>query len=115
MNAAVKEKWLKALQSGKFKQARDQLKDGDAFCCLGVLCELHRCEVGGEWRESAEYKTSPEYYGSPFDLPSTVAIWAGLTETNPFVKTNGEKYSLGHLNDRGFTFSQIAELIEAQL
>lgn len=38
----VKEKWLKALRSGEYKQGRNTLynPDTDQYCCLGVLCEL---------------------------------------------------------------------------
>jgi hypothetical protein len=38
MDPAVKRKWLKALRSGKYRQHRNELKDGHgAYCCLGVL------------------------------------------------------------------------------
>lgn len=30
-------KWIDALRSGEYSQARGQLKDGDSYCCLGVL------------------------------------------------------------------------------
>jgi len=33
-------KWLEALESGKYAQGHRQLKNGNAYCCLGVLCEL---------------------------------------------------------------------------
>lgn len=32
-------KWIAALRSGKYKQTRGRLQDGDGFCCLGVLCD----------------------------------------------------------------------------
>jgi hypothetical protein len=43
---ALKSKWVAALRSGEFKQARGTLVDQDypegpkSFCCLGVLCEI---------------------------------------------------------------------------
>lgn len=41
MKTSMKE-WVDALRSGKFKQGQSVLynPDQDAYCCLGVLCEL---------------------------------------------------------------------------
>lgn len=36
MNKRFKAKWLKLLRSGEVPQARHQLRDGDALCCIGV-------------------------------------------------------------------------------
>jgi len=36
MDAKLKADWVKALRSGKYQQGRYKLKDGNAFCCLGV-------------------------------------------------------------------------------
>jgi hypothetical protein len=34
-------KWVTALRSGRFKQGRSVLNQGDrALCCLGVACEV---------------------------------------------------------------------------
>ena len=32
--------WVDALRSGKYQQARGALKTGDAYCCLGVACDI---------------------------------------------------------------------------
>lgn len=40
MKKSIKTKWVKALRSGKFVQGKDQLQDGETFCCLGVLATL---------------------------------------------------------------------------
>jgi ASC-1-like (ASCH) protein len=37
----LKENWLNALKSGKYKQVNGQLKDYEGHCCLGVLAEIH--------------------------------------------------------------------------
>lgn len=39
MKTEIKDEWLIALRSGKYKQATGKLKSSDGFCCLGVLCE----------------------------------------------------------------------------
>lgn len=41
-----RKKWLRALRSGKYKQARSNLRDGNRFCCLGVACDLSKL---GKW------------------------------------------------------------------
>lgn len=53
MEKALKEKWLKALRSGRYKQTRKALKrqseNGDCrYCCLGVLCDV---SGEGKWVE----------------------------------------------------------------
>lgn len=36
-----KDKWIKALRSGKYTQGKYKLKtSGNKFCCLGVICEI---------------------------------------------------------------------------
>lgn len=45
MKADVKERWIEALTSGKYRQGRfrlrrDDSQSGKAYCCLGVLCDL---------------------------------------------------------------------------
>ena len=51
MNAKIKRLWVKALRSGKYRQARGALrKNTGAMCCLGVLCEIQ----GINWRKTAD-------------------------------------------------------------
>lgn len=45
MDPEIKAKWVEALRSGKYTQARGTLKkevegSGVSYCCLGVLCEV---------------------------------------------------------------------------
>lgn len=47
----VYELWIEALRSGKYKQARNTIKRGDSFCCLGVLCDLSRKDGGAGFNE----------------------------------------------------------------
>lgn len=37
---SIKEDWIKALRSGKYKQGTGCLRKGNEYCCLGVLCEV---------------------------------------------------------------------------
>lgn len=40
MKKSLKDRWIKALLSGEYKQGKGRLKKGEGYCCLGVLCEV---------------------------------------------------------------------------
>ena len=109
MNAKIKAKWVAALRSGKFKQGIGQLisEDRKKFCCLGVLCELHRrITHGDEWSQTGFY------FGRSGALPDEVKKWAGLESQNPLV----EGTSLANWNDGSTVgFRGIANRIEKHL
>lgn len=120
MNAQVKERWLAALRSGKYKQTKGALNRGDNhYCCLGVLCELAIEEgVVLGWVDTVG-KTLDKSLGiisvvggdvESAILPKAVVEWAGLPESNP---TAGE--CLAEANDYGRDFNYIADLIERYL
>lgn len=105
--AANREKWVAALRSGEFKQAREALmnnayEDGDyvgiGYCCLGVLCEVFKRETGlGGWlrddedgslgTEDTKFVVDEELdaaYGADTNIqpPPAVAEWAGLVNAS---------------------------------
>ena len=45
----AQEQWLDALESGNYKQARQRLRVGDSYCCLGVASDLY---PEGKWHAS---------------------------------------------------------------
>jgi hypothetical protein len=47
MKYELKVKWLEALRSGKYQQTTGELRGGDKFCCLGVLCDVAK---PGAWK-----------------------------------------------------------------
>ena len=51
MNTYVQDLWFKALVGGAYEQTVGELRDGDAFCVSGVLCDLHRHATGFEWQQ----------------------------------------------------------------
>ena len=122
MKTEVKIKWLTALRSGEYKQGKGQLCNDGRFCCLGVLTDIAVKEGIGEW-------SSPEgiywsgYRWTGTELPIRVAEWAGGLYPDPTVSldpkgakgTFGGRTTLSALNDKGVSFSNIADLIEAQL
>lgn len=113
MNKTIKTRWIKALLSGKYKQASGRLKDTDkngkpTFCVLGVLCDLHRrTKAGRSWSRGARYM------GQGFRLPATVAKWAGLDSTDP--QMTGALRTLATMNDDGYSFKRLAKVIQTEL
>jgi hypothetical protein len=116
MKPEIKQKWCEALRSGDYTQTDCYLRDRDGFCCLGVLCELHRREVRGEWVNGEDCAS---YFDAETSLPKTVIDWAGLTSSNPEIAAlsdeDDEAETLANLNDEGNTFPQIADVIEKYL
>lgn len=40
MDKKLKAKWVKALESGRYKQGKKRLAGGGYYCCLGVLRKI---------------------------------------------------------------------------
>lgn len=73
----IKEDWLNALKSGKFKQGFGELVSGDRHCCIGVLGEIH-----------------PKLKASGFDMEEQNLLNDTEDEENPYGflnKTIGHK------------------------
>jgi len=133
MNPEIKKKWVTALRSGEYKQAKNALyvKD-EGMCCLGVLCDIAQKEgAASEWQEIVadinfnEYVFGKTVYtldGAGSLLPISVEKWSGLVVNNLPIKSRpvgcypasyGYSTDLTVLNDSGeFTFDQIADLVE---
>lgn len=114
MNKRVKKKWIKALESGKYKQTTGKLKGKQGYCCLGVLCDLHAKETGKKWEPTGSYN-APEYLGETGRLPFTVCKWAGIDDdTGSYIDKKTEKASsLVKKNDgKKCNFKAIAKIIK---
>lgn len=107
MNADLKAKWLEALRSGRYQQARGALRRDTStkgseevgYCCLGVLCDIVGPE---EWDHTG----------------TGVAIWrhaAGSLPANLRVEIDLDyrvEKDLIDANDSGKDFGLIADIIE---
>lgn len=104
---AIQRRWVRALDSGNYKQTRGKLHDNqdNSFCCLGVLCELAALEgVIPPYDESAGYDHNHVC------LPPKVMQWVGLQSS----WGNFGAEELARKNDEGAPFSEIADIIESE-
>lgn len=119
--AGLKALWTKALRSGEYTQGKSVLRRDDKFCCLGVACDLYSKEHP-EY-PVRDYKDSYTYGPNAINLvlPTEVQEWLFEYTTqhdghNPAFTivsdTDSQCISLAELNDSGFTFSQIADVID---
>ncbi len=121
MDQEIKKAWIEALRSGEYAQGKEELRYGNAFCCLGVLCDLHAKQTGNEWqtgshRDGEGAKDAYQYNDEWQLLPESVADWAQLESQNPEVQdANRGKISIAELNDLDYSFGYIANIIEEQL
>ncbi len=110
MKEDIKEKWVAALRSGKYKQGKHRLKNGRKYCCLGVLCDISGLDEFKNRGDRGEV-----YLNDIMILPQEVVNWAGLETSNPVIVQKDGIIALAELNDKGANFNTIADLIEAQL
>jgi hypothetical protein len=129
-------KWVAALRSGRFKQARGGLCIDGKYCCLGVAYRVY-----AEENEHVPFTEDIGYIDDPFTgtkgvcstfsgdsetscilLPS-VRDWLGLRTTVgkfynpglPWFKSRNNNWSLVQENDTAkASFRQIASLIESE-
>lgn len=124
MNREIAMAWVDTLRNAEIVQGTGHLRRGDAYCCLGVLCNQFQAVTGaGEWviRESGggyvedshtfRFSTGVEDFYDHKTLPPLIQEWAGMTSPSGVWSDNN---SLAYENDRGKTFSEIADIIEAR-
>jgi hypothetical protein len=118
--------WIEALRSGNYKQTTDLLtRSYQSFCCLGVLCDVTNAPKGtsptGLEGYVLEYANGQTEFSSS-TLPNNMATYYGLEDGAGFLTLAHLTDNLGRewnfqveladLNDQGFTFDQIADVIE---
>ena len=119
MNPEIKAKWLEALKSGKYKRGSCALKPAiskgdESYCCLGVLCDVHREMTGkGKWVDNL-YLTEVDSHENV--LPRSIKEWAEMGELGPngvfmFEEEDGENsVYINKLIERGYSTTCIAEI-----
>ena len=106
------EKWITALESGKYRQGNSYLVSENGygnrdFCCLGVLCDVMGLD------------TEKLYQDMETGLPDKVAKKMGITNLAALstpIQYRGSRFDdLARLNDSGVRFKTIARIIREQL
>lgn len=113
MNKEAKARWLKALRSGRYKQATSRLKYDKSYCCLGVLC---RVEKFGKFKlKSLNNIYNDKHYVLIFD--NNQMVEGTLPENfRKNLRISGlEQDVLIKQNDSGSNFKEIADWIEKNL
>jgi hypothetical protein len=112
LNEAEK-KLIAALRSGEYKQTTRRLFDGSKYCCLGVACDISEL---ARWNEKSMLDvTYYEYLREQDYLPERVMEWLNWNNKEGMLTEVLRGIRLAELNDWGFTFNQIADIIEAGL
>jgi hypothetical protein len=126
MKADIKTKWVAALLSNEYEQTEGVLRNGNGYCCLGVLCDIYSKETGVEWLDMGFGGFA--MHGADSVLPFEVRQWADLPHEHGQYVAVSKRYdegedttvfhspSLTELNDSwAYDFKQIADVIEQQL
>ena len=118
-----KDKWLKALRSGKYTQARNRLKCNQGFCCLGVLMNTYDSNGWEEANGGDMYHKSNKYgytdtYDEGDELYGEASEDAELTldTLSTFGISHDQQCHLINMNDYDLSnFNEIADWIEEKL
>lgn len=111
MRPDLKKEWIAALRSGDYLQGHGRLvrptRSGpEAFCCIGVLCNIAAERGYGGW--AGEVFVDEESMPNSGILKPSMLGWAGLLAK--------QQETLILLNDaRGASFDEIADHIEENL
>lgn len=107
----IAEGWVNLLTSGEYKQGQKYLRQDDLFCCLGVLCDYYlKTHPAAQeyWANSSVFIEKGTGYWRA--LPLTVLEWAGMRTATGELPHLGT--TLSGLNDGGYNFRQISEIIK---
>ena len=101
MNTITKKKWINALKSGKYEQGMSCLREGNSYCCLGVLCAI-----------TGNAKNRNMRWGFP--IPGIIGETLDDTsgDPRPFMGLSVKmQLRLAEMNDHGSSFEEIAKYI----
>jgi hypothetical protein len=104
-------KWVKALESGRYKQTVGALRKmkgkKPAYCCLGVLCNI--ATKGKKWKQNGKLFAIFDEVGTvPPDLQEMLC----MSSDNPEIPYGDDYKGMTGLNDdENLSFKEIAALI----
>ena len=110
MKKHVARKWIAALRSGKYRQGKNKLQAGNAYCCLGVLCKIAPKYV----QKRIIFTKKNQLIGGTLYTQNPVKEWAGLKDHSGSLPIDAKTgfIDLVAYNDAGKSFKEIALIIE---
>ena len=103
MTNYLKNKWIKPLRAGKYKQIKNRLKDHNGHCCMGVLCEISN-KLPFILKPGTNYFSIEDFNGI---IPEKFLNLIKL-ERNVQIKAIG-------MNDSNKSFNEIADYLQEEL
>ena len=114
----IKTRWVEALRSGKYMQTQGTLRNGEGFCCLGVLCDIVKNDLNIEW-EYEKFENGADLWSFDHEdgiIPGSVFRYvvatgqktAAIELADPLATRNDGSFEF----DSPWTFVQIADAIE---
>ena len=101
MKTALRNKWVRALRSGRYKQIDGKLEEKKGFnCCLGVLCRISKLKsyiCDGDIYFDEDFELLTPKLGKQFGL------------------SRRRVTQLANMNDGGDSFREIADWIKENL
>lgn len=114
LSKETKQGWIKALNSGEFKQGKYKLHEEkeDTYCCLGVLCKITSGPLTGAFINASHAL----YLGTGINPTISTELFTDEEKSILYLyglSPNVSHVSLSYLNDiASFSFKRLAELIE---
>ena len=135
LNLKSVQMWLNALRSSDYPQGKGFLHSidesnisnhstfaigHDSYCCFGVACNIYHKFFIFEEEEyssiSKKFLSDDQllysYGEETLYLPDIVRRWLGLTDNTGSFGDRGD--SLMSMNDRGYSFEELADFIETK-
>lgn len=118
-------KWIAALETGAYSQARHHLRIGNSYCCMGVACDLIYPDgwvpFEGGYGFSLPNEKGQIMSTNEFILPAIRRVYGGMGPLGFYVdgrfpdgdggSLDIKHLSLTALNDLGATFKELAEIL----
>ena len=108
LNPETKSKWVTALRSGKYEQGKTLLSEHNKYCCLGVLVCIRDYPIEYKFNDTRIF-----CYDYDCGIPPEAdeySIFGALGNFTGFYINNYD--NLARLNDSGYSFEEIADIIE---
>ena len=122
MHENIKDLWVDALRSGKYKQSAHHLRDLKGFDFFGVLCDVYKKETGkgvwvlttkGDSSSKSLYAFTLESDRAHTYLLPEVVEWCGLPPTSLYpklAKVGADPVRITDMDE--MPFEEFADLLE---